>query len=248
MEKFNIDMPDDFEINNQINIILDKGLQKQQSFYSYIKKMYKEIGFRNLFHDLSELTFLSILVVSVLAFMYIGVLRGLDKTQNIYAFIFTISPLYYLVTNLFSFINMKENNTYDIEMVCKYNLYQISALRMLVFSVTSILINTIFVTSIYKYIDVLRGIMISTTSVFLFSAILLYSLVKVRSKYTRYAVISGWVILNALFINLNLTKYTTVLENMPIAVYVIISAIAIYSYVKNIQVLSKYKKSLISIK
>lgn len=44
MGKFDIDMPDDLEIKNQINLILDKGLEKEEHFCSYIKNMYKQIG------------------------------------------------------------------------------------------------------------------------------------------------------------------------------------------------------------
>ena len=125
MDRFNIDIPNDFEIKNEINFILDSGLENKVSFYSYIKDMYQKIGFKNLFHDVSELVFVGVLVISILAFSTIlGVRNQFITKEKIYTFIFVISPLFYLSTNLFSFINMKENNTYETEMVCKYNLYQ----------------------------------------------------------------------------------------------------------------------------
>ncbi len=247
MEKFEIDIPDEFEIKNQISIILDKGLQRQESFYSYIKNMYKNIGVRNLFHDLSEMIFIAVLVISILGFLYVRTYAiDVNKIEEIYAMIFTVSPLYYLVTNLFSFINLKENNTYEVEMVCKYNVFQLASLRMLVFSVISVFINILFVASLYKHIDILRGIMISITSVFLFSSILLYGVVKVKSKYMRYVVIIGWIFINVLFVNIDLNGYTNILQNVPIVIYGLILVISMYSYIKNIQILSRYKKIAIN--
>lgn len=247
MDKFEIDIPDEFEIKNQINIILDKGIQKQESFYSYIKNMYKSIGVRNLFHDLSEMIFIAVLVISILGFLYVRTYAiDVNKIEEIYAMIFTVSPLYYLVTNLFSFINLKENNTYEVEMVCKYNVFQLASLRMLVFSVISVFINILFVASLYKHIDILRGIMISITSVFLFSSILLYGVVKVKSKYMRYVVIIGWIFANVLFVNIDLNGYTNILKNVPIVIYGLILVISMYSYIKNIQILSRYKKIAIN--
>lgn len=243
MDKFKIDMPDEFEIKSQINIILDKGLKEQESFYLYIKNMYKSIGIKNLFHDRSELFFIAILVISILGYFSIKISpHSTNEIEKIYVLIFTVSPIYYLATNIFSFINLKENKTYEVEMVCKYNLYQLASLRMLVFSVISVLINIGFVASLYKYIDVLRGIMISITSVFLFSSILLYLLVKVKHKYIRYMVIVGWILVNVLFINLSLSNYSNILQSIPIYIYAVVLVIAIYSYIKNIQILSRYKK------
>lgn len=242
MEKFNIDMPKDFEIKQQINIILDQGLHEKQLFYLYIKEMYENIGIKNLFHDLSELIFIGVLLISVLAFGVIGINRdGEIMLEQIYTFIFITSPLFYLVTNLFSFINIKENNTYEMEMVCKYNLYQVSSLRMLVFSVISILINSVVLIGLYNHIDLFRGLMISITSVFLFSSILLYVIVKLNSAITRYIVIGGWVLLNAIFIKMSINEYSMVLQNIPIIVYLGVSLVCIYVYISNIKILSKYK-------
>lgn len=244
MEKFNIDMPDDFEIKQQISSILDQGLHEKQSFYSYIKNMYCEIGMKNLFHDLSELIFITVLIILVLTYSIISInINEMVKIEQIYTFIFMISPLFYLATNLFSFINIKENNTYEMEMVCKYNLYQVSSLRMLAFSVISILLNVVVVISLGNKIDLLRGIMVSISSVFLFSSILLYSIVHTNKLITKCIVIGGWVLVNAILIKLNINQYSMLLQNVPIIIYALVSAIAVYSYISNIKILSKYKTS-----
>lgn len=243
MGKFDIDMPDDLEIKNQISLILDKGLEKEENFYSYIKNMYKKIGFKNLFHDKAELIFIGVLLLSILLLGILGIKRNsMISKEKVYTFIFIISPLYYLITNIFSFMNMKENNTYEIEMVCKYNLYQISALRMLVFSVISIFLSAIFILGLYSKINILRGIMISLTSIFLFSSLLLYSMVKLKSEIGRYLIIGFWIIGNLILLRLSSNQYFEFLQTMPMIVYVFVAVTALLIYMKNIQKLSNYKK------
>src|SRR5699024_9044638 len=98
---------------------------------------------------------LSILIFSV---MSVGEYESAHD-KSIYAFIFTSSPIMYLAMSLFSFLNAKQNGTYGLEMTCKYDMYQVAAFRMLVFSVISILINLVFIGVIvttYYQIDFLR--------------------------------------------------------------------------------------------
>lgn len=244
MDKFKIEMPSDYEIEQQIKSIVDKSIPPKESFYSYVSKMYKDIGISNIFHDLSELTYIGVLTIAVLIFSFISLKNNEILVEDkIYTFIFTISPLFYLVTNLFSYINMKENNTYEMEMVCKYNLYQVASLRMLVFSVICILLNTVFVIGLYDRINILRGIMISTSAVFIFSSILLFAIVKVKSKPVKYIAVSSWVIINAVLMSMNINEYAKVLQSVPIVVYLVVTVIAAYVYLSNIKVLLKYKKT-----
>lgn len=242
MDKFYIDMPDDFEIENQINSIVEKGIVEKESFYKHIKNMYQSIGFKNLFHDMSELIFIGVLSLSILILMAINVTRNIymDK-EKIYTFIFIISPLFYFITNVFSYINMKENNTYQIEMVCKYNVFQISSLRILVFSTTCILANIIMLIVISKKILFLKGIMISITSLFLFSTVFLFFMLKIRNMIMKWVVITGWIVLNGTLYIMNVDIYNRIIMNTPTYVYAIVSASCIYLYLKNIKSLLLYK-------
>lgn len=242
MNKLNIDMPKDLEIKDQINYIVEKGVKKKESFYSHIRNMYKSIGFKNLFHDLSELIFIGLLCIAILTILVISVWNNMYlKEESIYAFIFIISPLFYLITSVFSFINMRENNTYEIEMVCKYNVYQISSLRMLVFSSIATLINMVIILIIHSKIEIIKGFMISITSLFLFSIIFLYSMTKIKKIRMKYMVIFVWVILNIVLSVLDINKYNNILSNIPMSVYIIVSIGCICLYVKKIRYLLQYR-------
>ena len=205
--------------------------------------MYQKIGFRNLFHDLAEVTFIGVLLLSILVYGAISIRNNyLISEERIYTYIFIISPLYYLITNVFSFINMKENNTFETEMVCKYNLYQVSALRMMVFSMISIILSIMFILGLYHKINMLKGIMISLSSIFLFSAMLLCSMLKIRSPIIKYMVIGGWLIVNGLLFRLSSNHYFVFLETIPTMVYLIVTILSAWIYIKNIKILSNYKK------
>lgn len=243
MDKFNIDIPDDLEIKNQINLILDKGIGTRESFYSYLKKMYRDIGFTNLFHDKAEIIFIGILLVSLLIYGVFAIKNDYMITkERIYTSIFIASPLYYLMTNIFSFINLKENNTFEIEMVCKYNLYQLSALRMLIFSIISIILSSIFILGLHNKINTFRGMMISLSSIFLFASLLLYSIVKMKSKIVKFIVVGGWLICNGALLKLSANQYFEFLQTIPIVVYVLVIGVSVCFYMKNIRILSNYNR------
>lgn len=243
MNKFYIDMPNDFEIENQINTIVEKGIKEKESFYSHIKNMYKTIGFKNLFHDLSELTFVGILVVSILAIFVKSIMRESDvSSESVYAYIFVISPILYFSTIIFSYINIKENNTYQVEMVCKYNIFQIASLRMLVCSIICILVNTLVIIIMSNKIVFIKAIMISISSLFVFSSIALYSLVNIKNTIKKCAVVFGWIALNGVFYIIDVGTYNQLLSSVPTYIYTIVSIGSIYLYIRNIKKLSGYEK------
>lgn len=243
MDKFHIDIPSDFEIEHQINSIVEKGIKEKESFYSHIKNMYKAIGFKNLFHDLSELTFVGILVVSIVA-IFIKNIMGESQvsSESVYAYIFIISPILYFSTIVFSYINIKENNTYQVEMVCKYNVLQIASLRMLVCSIICILVNTLVIIIMSSKIIFIKAIMISISSLFLFSSIALYSLVNIKNTIKKCVVVLGWIALNGVFYIIDVGTYNKLLSSVPTYIYTIVSIGSVYLYMKNIKKLSGYEK------
>ncbi|KNF08403.1 hypothetical protein CLPU_7c00310 [Gottschalkia purinilytica] len=245
-DKFSIDMPDETIIEAQIDTIVKKGLNPKNSFYSDLKSMYKQIGFKYLFHDMLEITFTVLIIFSMLLVPVIISSEIHDKVNSryIYAFIFTVSPIMYLVISLLSFVNTKQKGTYEIEMTCKYNIYQLATLRMLVFSVLCILFNSIFVYTInviYEQIDFLRAFIVSSTSLFLFSTIFLYMIIITRSKLIKYIVITSWIVLNSLLVVFNIDFYIYLLIKIPIYVHLVVTAICIYVYINKLKKLITFR-------
>ena len=107
-------------------------------------------------------------------------------------------------------------------MICKYNIYQLSALRMFIFSIVSILCNSILIfmfSIVNEEINLLRALAISITALFLFSSVFLYVLLNTSHKITKYFMIVGWIIINlALMISKN-NYYNVLLTKLPIYVH-----------------------------
>lgn len=241
-KNINIEIPQmDF---GELESIVNTGVKPKISFLSYLKSCFKELGFKNIFHDKNEL-----IVIGVVGFLLLIIsMSNLDygNTEFLYKFIFIVSPILYLSVVVFSFYNSKEKGAFDIEMTCKYNLYQLAALRMFSFSVFSILINTfsiVIIGVLFKQVDAIRMIIISITGLFLFSTVFLYSLVKVKWKSAKYIVIATWVSINIILRSTNYDGYMYFLMKAPLYIHLGISIICGILYVKNLNKLINYRRN-----
>lgn len=226
-----------------IESIVSKGIKPKISFITYLKESFKELGFNNIFHDKAELTII-ILVGIILLLIPMANLGNLD-ISDLYKFTFIVSPMIYLSAVIFSFYNSKEKGAFDIEMTCKYNLYQLSALRMFVFSIASIIINTfsiIIIGVISRNIDVIRMIIISIAGLFIFSTIFLYSLLNLKWSFSKYFVIGGWLCINILLSKMDNKIYEEFLIKAPLYIHLIISGICMILYIKNLNKLISYRR------
>lgn len=240
-KEMNMDIP---KINfEEIDSIVNKGVKTKISFIRYLKNSIRELGFRNIFHDKTELAI--IFFISIILLL-ISMLNWSDLNLNgLYKFTFCVSPVMYLGAVLFSFYNSKEKGVFDIEMTCKYNLYQLSSLRMFIFSLASILINTLSIIIIWlvgRQVDVIRMIVISITGLLLFSTIFLYSLLKLKWAISKYFVIIAWIIINLFLSNYNDEIYQEFLIRAPMYIHFIISSICIVLYIKNLNKLINYRR------
>ncbi len=239
-----IDMPDEKTIVKEIDIILSKGLEPKVSFYSYLKNMYRQIGIKYLFRDGLEIIFIILLAFSIFTFVIIeGNIYDIQKAEGIYACLFIVSPILYLIMSVLHFVDAKQNKTYEIEMTCKYNIYQISAFRMLSFSIICILFNFIFVYIIaYKYTEInfIKAFIISITSLFMFSVVFLFTMMKFKSKVIKHTIVIAWIIGNlALYIS-NINFYVNLLNNISLYMWCAVTIVSLFIYLINLKKLISF--------
>lgn len=232
-------------IDSEIETIVQRGVKPRVSFLGHIKDMYSQLGVRNIFHDMSEIIFIVLIGIVFFTLALVVTINDNSVTiQQIYSFIFVVSPLLYLSISLFSFFNTIQKKTFEIEMTCKYNIYQISALRMLIFSIVSILINTIILFIFFyssKEIDVLRVLIISISSLFLFSSIFLYAIVNISASLTKYFITLGWISANIILNTYKIDFYNKLLMEVPMFVHILITMICTAVYLKNLKRLINFK-------
>ncbi|MBW6410790.1 hypothetical protein [Clostridium weizhouense] len=247
--KKEIDFPSLEEVNVEINKILDKGFKKKKGFFQYIISTIKELGFKNIFHDKSELIFISI--VSLIFFGFIGNQVVLDISRKdiyiykLYEYIFIVSPIIYVIISLFSFINTRLKGTYEIEAVCKYNMYNLAAIRMFIFSIASMFLNSFLIVVIYfmsNIFNIIRAYVVSITSLFLFSTIFILTIIYLKRTIYKYLAISAWILVNLiLMINENLL-YINLITQAPLYIHLIVTIICIIIYIKALKRLIYVRK------
>lgn len=233
-EKMHIPMPDDGMIEREIQQIIVDGLERKPSFYTFMKTMVQQVGIQNIF---STATMIHLLIMIVATFSSVAYIQYgmMTKTEDLYAYIFFTAPLLFVIFSLYSYFTKIKSDTYEVEMSCKYNVYQMIGFRMFIFSVLTILVNTgmiMLLSALYENIELIRAFLISTTGLFIFSLLFLYILTKCRSRFVALLFMSGWFLGNLFIRAMNEALYDAVLMGMPSFVYVIvlIGCFAIYVY------------------
>jgi hypothetical protein len=245
-EKFHIPMPDERTIQMQIAQIVASGVKQRESFPSYLKSMVQQVGVKHLFSDRLELVYITFTALAVFISMFILAEPERLRVQDLYGFIFLLSPILFLSFSVYTYVNKVRNDTFEIEMSCKYNVYQIIAFRMLAFSAVSIAVNTITIALLvflYEDIQFIRAFMISITALFTFSISFLYGMMKRRSTVSAATILVGWIVGNVLFRFSNYTMYTNILVTLPLFVYCLVLLGSIYFYLKYLNRLIHFKQT-----
>ncbi|MFS0688965.1 hypothetical protein AB1K89_06965 [Sporosarcina sp. 179-K 8C2 HS] len=239
-----IPMPDDSAIEREISHIVTKGLVKRESFSSYLRSMVQQVGLRHLFSDRLELIFILSIAVGIYSLFLIIPIH--IEMHDLYAFIFLFSPLLFLAFSIYTYMNKTQNATYDVEMVCKYNVYQVIAFRMLMFSVSTMILNTVtiaFLVMKYEEIEFIRAFIISGTSLFLFSIILSIALMNRRTKGIVIVTITVWLLGNTIVRSVNNEFYNGMLLQMPVFIYAIVLLGCLVIYMNYLKKLINFKQT-----
>ncbi|WLF68893.1 hypothetical protein Q6375_13035 [Clostridium septicum] len=252
-EKFNIDIDFDNmvipDLQGNIDEILDKGLKGKRNFFSFFKEVKNELGFKNIFHDKSELIFIGlILSIAVIMFgLYFNERENsnLDFTYKLKSYTFITAPIIYFFICSYNFINSRLNGTYEIQATCKYNFYTLTAIRMFIFSVISMVINTAIILIMFlvkRNFNVVEVVIVSITSLFIFSVIYILALVKLKERTYKYLVLIVWIGVSSIImygVNSKLAKYFL---DSPIYINIGITCIVAVFYIKNLKKLIKVRR------
>ncbi|MEI5909699.1 hypothetical protein WAK64_22155 [Bacillus spongiae] len=237
-EKEEIPFPDLNKVELEIKTIVAKGVNVPEPFYKLLHNMYKQIGIQFLLRDRREI---AVLIAMMVILMGAIVITGQEQNYSsidFYGIIMLISPVLYVLLSLLPFVNSKFNSTFDLEMTCKYNLYQVAAFRMMLFSVFCFLLNTVWVLSIaikLSSIQFVQAFMISTTSLLLFSLLFLYVITLFNTMLTKVVVMLGWLGINVFLITMDSVFYHQLLVTIPWYLYTTVICLAAYLYVKKLK-------------
>lgn len=237
------------DIEDNIDDILNKGLKGKQGFFSFLKSAKRELGFRNIFNDRSELIFIGIIfTITVILFglsFNMSISSDNDFIYKFKAYNFTVAPIIYFIICSYSFINSKLNRTYEIQATCKYNFYNITAIRMFAFSIVAIVTNTIVILTMYltkRNFNFFDTFIVSASSLFIFSVIYILILIYLKKPMYKYLVLILWIlgsVITVCNVGNNLVK---MFLEMPLYIHLLITITLIVVYFKNLTKLMKVKR------
>ncbi|WLD94671.1 hypothetical protein [Alkalihalobacillus sp. AL-G] len=233
----NIPYPDEETISKEVRTIVADGLDPKASFWSYLVTMYRHVGFRHVFHDLTEILFTLFVLVAVLLTFGLSISDWVElENINLYTAIFIWSPITYAVMAYLFIFNQKQKPSYEVEMTCKYNLHQLAAFRMLAFSVISMIMNgvLIYFLMIQQELNYFYAILLSSTSLFVFAVVFLLVQLHAKSPQPKLMIASGWVIGNLVVSYYSTEFYLNFLTHIPFYVYGVIAVSSIVLYYKKL--------------
>lgn len=236
-------------IDENIEGILDKGLKEKPGFFKFLMSANKELGFNNIFNDKSELIFIALILSITVIFFGIRFNKSMSSDADfIYkfkAYNFTVSPIIYFIICSYSFINSKLNGTYEIQATCKYSFYNITAIRMFVFSIVSVLINMSIILSMYllkRNFYVIDMFIVSAASLFIFSVLYILILIYFKKSMYKYFALLGWFLVSIITIFKVNNYWVKLFLDMPLYIHLLITITFIVVYMKNITKLMKVKR------
>ena len=237
-DKWSVDYPDDSKMIGEIQAILSKGLIKPKPFHEHLMEMYRQLGFRYLFRDATEVLFTVLLVSFAMVFGLFQVMDSGKDEGGLYSYLFTMSPILYMLIAWIFLVNLRNRDTFAVEMTCKYHVYQLAAFRMLVFSILAVFLNLAYIMILfmfYQNFSIVEAMLISVSSLSLFSTGYLYIIQKVKLRVTSYAVMAGWLFVNAALAYFSKELYVAVLSQVPFYVYISVIAGCLYLYVRRLK-------------
>ncbi len=220
----NIMEPSRAERDKAIEEILLKGLSKPQSLWQGLLEMYRVLGLRYIFCDTAYATIMSMVVTVGFIILY-----PLLPEQYTYATLFAVAPVFFILVVIFTETIEKVSGLYELKMTCKYTVQQITAFRVLCFS----LIGALFCAFTNLYFswrlaeeDLFRAFALSFCAMFLCAFLTMFILQRSNWKWNHFFVMLLWIILNLLPAQIWGEKWEAFLAQIPVALTILVAAAA----------------------
>lgn len=223
------------EKDKAIAEILDKGLT---SPIYRLKKIWKFFSFCNpkwIFFDMGDCIFLGLLI----AFTGWIILLQADE-KFICCVLFGISPFVYIASYLLVSWKEYRQQMYEMKMACLYSLYQVTALRMLYFSILNLTLNSAVLVMIREFhivkMDFWRMLGISFSSIFIYGILILIFKFKGKRLLSYVTPPFFWIALNAVIYALWNRYMEKVIMNMSVWIVYAITAILLLVYIVSLYI------------
>lgn len=231
--QFEVMLPNDEVIEEQISTLVEKALPKQKTFLEALYEIYHKVPIRQVLFGRGEWLFSLFLWIVLMAFVLTIGEQSMKATEFNSA-LFIAAPFAFVALTGFFYLDRRFNGTLEIEMTTKFTIYQMLAIRMFIYSIVAsfLIITCILVAAQFIDIQIVYSIPIGLSGLFIFASIMLL-LYREQHVFIRTAVICAiWIGGNWSLSHWFLDPYESVLLKLPIILYFIIllSVISLFMY------------------
>lgn len=225
--------------NASIEYILSQGLVKPQTLRERIAEMLHTIGFRFIFWDTGySLFFAAVTLACVL------VLFSFAPDDYHCSAAVAVAPLFFLLITLFTETSERACGLYELKQTCRYTIQQITALRVICYSVVgtvfTAIIAAISTDSVYEFLSLFP---LCLSALFICAVLGLSIMRFLHGKWVNAVFSTVWVFVNiALPFSLG-ERWETILREMPIVFSILLAVLGAVVLVYQIsKMLSEVKK------
>lgn len=229
----NIPMPDQREKEVAIQRIITEGLVPPQSLRQHVGELYCSLGFRYIFRDTVDGLIMA--VAAVIGFMLVWTL---SSGQHLYGMVIIVSPLLFLLQAVVIEAKERLSGMYELKMVCKFTLRQITAFRMIGFSGLGIVCCigiSVFASFYWRIPDFGRILVLSLCSLFLYSLFTLWGIQRMRGRAAYCTPAVMWIIACLLPVVLQDGQWDRLLADVPVAAALCLLLVSGWLYLREIK-------------
>ena len=231
----NIPMPDENEKSVAIETILAKGLIRRKSLFQQLNELYRNIGLRRIFWDITDIMVITFMSTLLLVF----VLKDLIAQKSmVFGILFAISPFMFLFLSLITEAKERMTGLYELKMTCKYTIRQISAFRMLCFSGAGMAFSGLISVTLAFWDgnqEFWQILVISLCALFLYSLLMIAAMNRLHRNWSYYVPSIVWALLSILPLKLFGEQWESFLRQVPFGIALGFLCILVWLYLWEIK-------------
>jgi len=223
-----------------IETILADGLTRPVSTWVYLRDMYRNLGLRVIFWEAAPAMLISVAVALAYMLLLAAQFTFLDAAENLSAMLFLFSPALFMSMTVCTEAIERMSGLYEIKMTGKYTLRQITAFRLLCFSligtVFAVIANTVICHLATEEVQAgfsFQMIAIALCSLFLCSLLIISILRRFRAGWYLGAII--WAVVGMLPVLIFREAWSAFLLNIPPAVVMVVAVAAYVLFLREIK-------------
>lgn len=230
-----IEYPTDIEVQQTINDICDRTMKKPHKILSFVHDMAHNLGMRYIFYGTYDVILVSICVYLIAGF-WLGnsILTNPSGKVQIYAVVFSLSPLLFMMLFTLSYWKEREANLYSLKMVCRYTVKHLLAFRMLTASVLGFACTTGYVLILCHLMrmEFVHVLSVAYASLFLFSIVMVQIVLSIESFLPVVILCVMWILCNCICFVVSVNIYSLLLQAVPTALWIVIDTILVVVLIK----------------